>query len=331
MNFGKIESFMLMGGGGPLIARFASELKKNGFRCIVVVGPRNVNEEECLIRDLEENKIQYIISENINSDSDVLKEISTNMMGISYGAPWILNENFINKFNGKLLNIHGVRLPQDRGGATLSWLIIQNRRLGYCLMHKLEKGIDKGPIIKFREFHYPHECRIPIDYRDFYEKQNDDFLKEFVTEIKNGADFKEIHQLEYLSTYWPRISTEHHGFIDWNWNLKQIELFICAFDEPYAGASTFLNGERVFVKSCYVDYSDGSFHPYQIGLVFRKTLNSLFIATIDGTLIIQKITNSKGNNIINDVKLGDRLYTPTNILDNAKQFRANFTSKGLKE
>ena len=36
-----------------------------------------------------------------------------------------------------------------------------------------------------------------------------------------------------LSQYWPRLSTETHGWIDWNWNLVNIYRFCCAFSFPY--------------------------------------------------------------------------------------------------
>ena len=47
---------------------------------------------------------------------------------------------------------------------------------GFCLLHKLQSGIDTGPIVKYKEFFYPPNCRIPKEYRQFYEKQNESFL-----------------------------------------------------------------------------------------------------------------------------------------------------------
>ena len=72
-----------------------------------------------------------------------------------------------------------------------------------------------------------------------------------------------MDQLEYLSIYWPRLSTEHHGYVDWSWSLKDIERFICAFDEPYPGASTYIGSRKVHLKEGYADFNDGLFHPFQ--------------------------------------------------------------------
>ena len=39
-------------------------------------------------------------------------------------------------------------------------------------------------------------------------------------------------QLKKNSTYWPRIDTESHGWINWNWSGEEILNFIKAFDDP---------------------------------------------------------------------------------------------------
>ena len=41
-------------------------------------------------------------------------------------------------------------------------------------------------------------------------------------------------------------------------------------------------------------------------------------------LLIEQVLDSKGNNIINKRKPGDRFYTPQNELDNSKKIRNYF-------
>jgi len=330
MKFGKIDHVLIMG-GGMLITNFAIELIKNDFKVTIVTSKRQIDENEEFFQSLRENNLTYVISENISSETEILEQITITTLGISYGSPWILKKEFIDRFQGKILNIHGARLPRDRGGATFSWLPLQSKKLGYCLIHKLTEVIDSGEVIKVREFLYPPECRIPIQYKKHYEKQNKEFLNEFIREIKNEAEFNVINQPEHLSTYWPRISTEFNGLINWNWKLREIEQFICAFDEPYKGASTFINKKKVFLKSCMIDFDDGIFHPFQKGLIYKKSSNSIFIATEDGTLIINKIFNEKGDEIFDEIKIGDRMFTPNEHLEKASTFRPIYTTSGLKE
>ena len=44
MNFGKIDKFVLIG-GGTLINYFASQLKIQGLNCITIVSTRHANEK----------------------------------------------------------------------------------------------------------------------------------------------------------------------------------------------------------------------------------------------------------------------------------------------
>ena len=334
MKFGTIDEYVLLG-GGVLLAEYALELKRAAYGVLVITSPRHVqemlsSEGYTLSQFLENHALEYFVSEEINKDQRGINRITSDTMGLSFGAAWIFRKEFIDRFDGKLLNLHGARLPQDRGAGGFSWQILRDNRLGGCLIHQVDPGVDTGPIVKYREFLYPTWCRIPRDYQQVYIQENRKFLKEFFKEVKDETEFKCIEQLEYLSTYWPRLSTERHGCLDWSWNLRQIERFICAFDDPYKGASTFINGKRVFLKSCFVDFSGGGFHPFQRGMVYRKSAGVLFVATEGGTLVIGSVTDESGVSIVNEVKVGDRFYTPIALLEKAMLFRAVYTPEGLK-
>ena len=43
---------------------------------------------------------------------------------------------------------------------------------------------------------------------------------------------KEKKQDEKNSSYWPRLNSKIHGWIDWSWSPKEISDFIKAFDDP---------------------------------------------------------------------------------------------------
>jgi methionyl-tRNA formyltransferase len=130
-----------------------------------------------------------------------------------------------------------------------------------------------------------------------------------------------------MSTYWPRLSTDKHGFIDWGWSLSDVESFICAFDDPYAGAATFINSKKVRLKKCFADYNDGHFHPFQKGIVYRKSSDALFVAFEDGALVIRSIMDEKKMNVMNEISVGDRFFTPYKFLESAMQFRAIYSAK----
>lgn len=336
MNFGRINQYILFG-GGQLLAEFALRLKQNRFSVVVVTGERHLKEfvgtsKNIILKDfLTDNNIEFIISEDINTDNDVINKITKQTLGISIGAPWIFKPKFIEYFEGKLINLHGARLPQDRGGGGFSWRILRNERLGVCLIHQIDAGVDTGNIIKYKEFFYPQSCRIPIDYQNYSTSKYYILLDEFIKEIETGKELETIKQQEYFSTYWPRLYTNIHGYIDWTWKLKEIERFICAFDDPYKGTITFLNSNKVRFKKCLFITNDGIFHPFQKGMVYKIRKGVLFIAGEDGSLIIESIKDESNVDIIDKVKVGDRFYTPMKYLETAKQYRAVYTSKGLEK
>jgi len=335
MKFSTKTSFMLLG-GGQLLADLVFLLTGKGRKTLVVTSQRHMRERvtgrsgiTTLKEFLISNDIRYYVSRDVNTDPSVIRRISRNVVGISLGAAWIFKNPFIKKFNGMLLNVHGTRLPQNRGGGIFSWQVLSNSRLGFAMVHQIQPGIDTGPILKYKEYFYPTSCRIPEDYQRVYNANTCGMVRDFLEDIKRGKDFRPLEQQEYFSTYWPRLNTEIHGYIDWDWPLKDIELFICAFDNPYKGASTFVEHKRVFLKDCLTDFSDGGFHPFQKGIIYRKTETALFVAAEAGTLIVRSIKDVNGRDIFGKMHIGTRFYTPHKFLEKSKQYHALYTHKGL--
>lgn len=331
MQFGEIDNLILFGGGQRLV-NLISVAKR--YKLMVISATRllksKLDSEGMDVESfLKENKIRYFEVDDINSVR-IDPFINENTLGISLGAPWIFSIDFINKFKGRLINGHGRKLPQNRGGGGYSWQIMRGENFGYHLFHLVDKGIDTGSIIFFDEFLFPPTCRTPKDYEDFFAKTEVEFFKEFFKRIESNFDFKEIVQQEYFSTYFPRLSTLHHGFINWNWRAQDIERFICAFDLPYKGASTFIEGKRVFLRGVTKDTSDGYFHPFMNGLIYRKTNNSLFVAVSDGTILVEEAYNEEGRDVFDKIRVGHRFVTPIKFLEEALLFYAVYDTKGLK-
>ncbi len=329
MKFGRVDQWMLLGGGQILI-EFASGLLKDGFKVVVVTSERH--EKELDFDLLEDEPFEVIVSQDVNSDRKIFNKITKQTLGVSFGATWIFKSRLIGQFGGKLVNLHPSKLPQDRGGGPWSWKVLRNERKSYITLHQVDPGIDTGKIIKYKEFTYPLSCRLPMDYQNYAVAQYRFLLKEFVKEVQQDKAFTLKGQKEHRSTYWPRFATDIHGYIDWGWKLKEIERFICAFDDPYKGASTFVNGAKVRIKKCLTTRADAIFfHPFQRGLVYRISEGKLFVAADQGSLVVSSVTNDRGIGVNGKIKVGDRFYTPVKYLEKALQYRAIYTSKGLKK
>jgi methionyl-tRNA formyltransferase len=324
MKIGPISGLVLLGGGENLlqIARWAQEAT---LKVKVVTSKRHsqeiISENQSLGTLLEEEQISFIKVADIDSPevSRFLSGSEENWAYISLGAAWIFKSYTIKRlFKDRLLNVHGTRLPTNRGGGGFSWQIMMGNRFGFCLIHKVDAGVDTGPIIAYEEFIYPSNCRIPEDFEKVYNSKTIEFVKSFIQKVNfESVIFNETKQVEYLSTYWPRLKTELNGWINWHWTASEIERFICAFDEPYVGAHTFLNKRKVYLKNVCLSPQDAIFHPYQAGLVYRVTKEWICISLAGSSLVVQKVLDEEGNSVLESIKPGDRFVTPIKFLEDS--------------
>ena len=332
----KIKNIVLLGGGKLLLdlARWAKS--EYGIEVLVISSPRHSKEaiesNKTLENILKKENIKFIIVDDIKSkEVKNNTEYLTDTFYLSIGSAWIFSEDIINNlFNGKLFNLHGTRLPQNRGGGGFSWQIMMGNRLGFCQLHLIDGGIDTGNIVKTEEFLYPPACRIPKDYEEIYVKKNWEFVTNFIKDIKeSGIVTQTQKQQEYLSSYFPRLNTFEHGWIDWNYYVSELERFICAFDDPYTGAKCLWGNKIVSLKKVSIDFSDQSFHPFQFGIVYRKNKDWLSICANGGTLIVEALRDENNLSLLEEIRIGDKLFTNLSKLDSRNK-RVIYTPKGIK-
>lgn len=330
MKFNHIEKLILFG-GSRILTEFAYFLKRNiSFDIVVFSSKRHLSElvpgkKITLGVFLKKNKIRFYNSENINKDKKLKKEVTPNSLGIAFGASWVFEKPTVLLFKkNHLLDFMGIDLPRYRGGAHYTWQILHENRQGCVNLQIVDGGNDtfhKGEILNRENFTLPKELKTPLDFFDFISKKETDFLEKFLDDLKSGKDFKPQRIDESKSSYYPFLNAKMNGFIDWSWSGKDIYLFINAFSDPYAGASTFVNGKRVFLKNCRLLKEEEKYHPFSAGIVVRKDKNSIYIASRGNLLAVEGVLN---------VSVGDRFFTPSTELDKAVMFKTIYVSSGLK-
>lgn len=321
-SLGKVSKMLLIG-GGEVLARVASIGLDCGLDVFVVTSSRHLSgaEGEEFERRMDQLGVRWICAQNLRSGIEELGEdFGSCTLSLSLSNPWIVSdEELTDLFGRKLLNCHGTRLPMDRGAGGFSWRILAGNRYGCVNLYQVTSSLDAGPVLDFEEFIYPGSCRIPRDFENFYFARLIDFLKDRIRAIVEGNwEGHQLFQPDYLSTYWPRLKSDENGWIDWAMNAAELSRFICAFDNPYGGARTTWNNNTVIVRDCLENYSDGQFHPFQAGIVYRKTENWVCVAANDGNLVISDISFPDGTNVLNLVKIGDRLMTDASTLNHAR-------------
>ncbi len=123
--------------------------------------------------------------------------------------------------------------------------------------------------------------------------------------------------------------TLKQAFIDWSWTQDEIKRFICAFDDPYPGASTYIESRRVFLKGCKIASGGFQSHPFLSGLIYRMIGDAVFVATKSDAIVIQKVLDAEGKDVVPDLKVGQRFYTPLTSLEDAMCYRAEYDTEGL--
>jgi hypothetical protein len=102
---------------------------------------------------------------------------------------------------------------------------------------KTDDGVDTGPILVSEEYIIPRHVQTPAEHIEYYFQKLSIFVCEFIKKvISSRCDFESALQLNFSSTYYPRIHTPTHGWIDWSWPATDIEKFVLALDDPYPGA-----------------------------------------------------------------------------------------------
>jgi methionyl-tRNA formyltransferase len=286
-----------------------------------------------------EKKIDFKVFDNLDEkfknfiNKKVKKE---NTIFISHNARYIFKKDTIEKFFlNNLVNFHGTRLPLDAGGGGFSWNIMREDRINNQLVHLVNEGIDTGPILDNELSLFPKSCQIPQDFENYRAKKFLKFYYEFLKKVKHAKFFELKYQPNYLGRYNPRLNTEIDGMINWDMNSYDLYNFINAFDEPYKGASTYLNNSdfgKLYLKKVHLHGGDSSNHPFMSGIVSRHDKNWIVVSTKSKhMLLIEEILDENGSNIIRNIKVGDRFYTPFKEIEKSKSIRTIFNSKGLKK
>lgn len=287
---------------------------------------------------LKKNKINFEIFNSVDQKCiNFLKKKFNFKKTLFFGfSPrYIFKQKTINLFENNFVNMHNSRLPLDCGGGGSSWSIMREDRISNLCIFLMTGEIDGGPIIKNKLSLYPKTCILPIDIENYISKTFVEFYKIFIEELLKGKLFKLKEQPEYLSRYNPRLNTDISGFIDWNLDSYDLINFINAFDQPFKGASTFLNNGdfgRLYLRKAQLHGGDTPNHPHMSGIVSRHDKSWITVCTKSKhMLLIEEIINENGKNIIDLIKPGDRFFTPTDKLESAKSKRIYYNSLGLRK
>ncbi len=226
---------------------------------------RSLNNDE-LIGIIKENKIRAAISVNWK-----------------YTIP----KSFLDLFECGILNYHLGNLPDYKGNATVNWSIINGENEIYGNIHKMDPELDAGDVI----------CRksIPITEQtyiaDILLQANRDvaFLYEEALRkvIENPNDYLLKGSLQGLRCF-PRLPEDSQ--VNWHESSLNISRLVRASSEPYPGAYSFINGEKIVIwRASKLEHTEKflAIPGHVVGI--RKDSKFIHVACGEGILEIHEI------------------------------------------
>jgi phosphoribosylglycinamide formyltransferase 1 len=147
----KIKTAIFISGSGSNLKNLIkfSKIKKSPISIKLIIS--NTKSAKGLKYAYQNNIIKKIINFKINNIAEknilkILKEHNIQFICLA-GFMKILSNNFIKKFNGKIVNIHPSLLPKYKGLNTHQRAIENKDKFGGCTVHFVTSKLDSGKII----------------------------------------------------------------------------------------------------------------------------------------------------------------------------------------
>lgn len=318
--------------GGPMLT-FARLAQSRGIAVEVITEPWHLAMVGADGRTMEtalgEAAIPYRCLDKISADS-FQNRPDEDSVCVLVNAIWFIKQDIIDLFPGRIFNYHNARLPEERGAAAYSWKILSGTRRGGLSLHHVVEELDQGRVVFARAVEFPDSARHSMDFYKHIEAIEPQFFTDFLAHLEAATLPEKQLQDEALSLYWPRLNSAVHGYIDWNWQARDIEAFSNAFDDPHPGASSFLDGVRFRLKGCCLSDESIDFHPFQAGIVVRKHAGYIFVAARSGLLRFERVLGEDGEDATAQINLGRRFHTPREQLEAALNSRAIQNATNVK-
>ena len=306
----------------------ARAARRLGLRVAVILAPRHAGERLPLGEEITRDAfgklaVPVAVVPDLNASPEHLRGAwaGPGALALCFGPAWIFGARVLGAFGGGMVNYNPIPVPRYLGGAHYTWQILNADRDGGCILQLITRELDRGPILRAKRFRIPAAARTPADYFRAYHRPGCALVDGALKDILAGRPFRaqSYDSLEPRRFYLPRLNMLKNGYIDWSWSAAQIERFCGAFDRPYAGAASFIDGVEVRLGDVRLEKGE-RFHPFLSGLVVRRRAGTIWVAAAGGLLRIGTL-RAEGGDAASLAREGRRLATPAAKLHEAATYR----------
>ncbi len=186
-----------------------------------------------------------------------------------------------------VVGFHPSLLPKYRGAAPLNWAIICGEEKTGVSLFYLDSGVDSGDIIA--------QAEVKIDIRDtiadVYQKIDDEIInlaKTEVPRILRNTALRRAQSHEDATCFPPRLPDD--GRIDWRLTSREIYDWIRAQTDPYPGAFSLLDGQKLMCWEARLLERPNNRVPGMAGYVFRVVQGrGVEVLTGDGSMELSTV------------------------------------------
>ncbi len=219
-----------------------------------------------------------------------MAEQSGAAVAISVNWPTLIGSAMLDRFRHGVVNAHAGDLPRFRGNATPNWAILAGEQRMVLSIHRMVERLDAGPILAQRALPLTDQTYVGDVYRFLSHA-----VPELFVEVLDGLERSTLVAREQPDD--PALSLRcfprqpRDGELQWSQPAPDLARLVRASAEPFAGAYSFLDSNKVAVWRAHPERLA---YPYLgvPGQVVEIRTGDVVVLAGDGVLVLEEVETS---------------------------------------
>lgn len=273
----------LINSGHQILAVVTQPDRQSGRGRRVKPGPVKLEAQKAGLKLLQPQKVR---------DKNFIHELMllnpSAIVVVAYGQ--ILPPEIIHMPESGCINVHASLLPRYRGAAPISWAIINGEEKTGVTTMLMDEGMDTGPVLLQKEI----EIKRDDTAGSLSERLADDGA-DLLLETMNRLESRQLTPREQHgeASYAPLIK-KTDGLIRWSMSAVDVCNFTRGMN-PWPGAYSFLEGERIKILKAKLSYTNISHKPDKIedaGIIVEISGDELIVSAGEGSVSVLELQPS---------------------------------------
>jgi len=274
-------------GFGRLALAALDTLERLGVTPVAVVVPgiRSGADVEMVVARAREKSLRLLVQPRPRELAPFLETIQSLRPDVMlvWSYPMLLPPELTGLAARGAFNIHSGKLPEYRGGHVMMWALINGERETAATMHRVDAGIDTGPVVAEERFAVEWDDDI-ASLQGKLAVAGTALLTRWWPTLADGTA-PQTPQDESRAHYY-RMRTPADGLIDWAQPNIQIYNLVRALVAPWPGAFTTIGGAKLVVRRVEPIEAAGVSAP---GTVVRIDESGPVVSTGSGDLKLLRV------------------------------------------